>query len=282
MTEGNETITLHTESWDRITGILRLEAERTGNPTPETIANTIDAQRADEATESPPDAIGLMGLPGAGKSYVAEKLEAVYDTESISMGDAIRRHYCKETYGQFPDEMDKDGYVASSESLAEFAAETRDEDATTIPHWTCDMAEDLDADPVIIDGVRSVTDYEVLNERFDRFYLMRVRAPFETRLERITERGREGEDAFDRVDLAERDQHEMLALGQGALLDEVGPDLTLTNDRGEAALRRNLATLIHENLPFDVVDEEPILPVVGRALGRRGPGIEMEVQASEP
>jgi len=45
MTEGNETITLHSESLNRIEELLREETTRTGNPTPETIANTIDAQQ---------------------------------------------------------------------------------------------------------------------------------------------------------------------------------------------------------------------------------------------
>ena len=42
--EGNQQVTLHNQSWAQILRLLRAETERTGNPTPMAIANTIEAQ----------------------------------------------------------------------------------------------------------------------------------------------------------------------------------------------------------------------------------------------
>jgi hypothetical protein len=44
MTEGNTQKVLHDESWEKITELLRREAEQTGNPTLDAIANTIENQ----------------------------------------------------------------------------------------------------------------------------------------------------------------------------------------------------------------------------------------------
>lgn len=246
MTEGNTHLTLHNESVEKIVRILHRESDRTGNPTPSTIANTIDAQRSTRSQE----AITLTGLPGAGKSYVAEKFGTVYDAPVISMGDAIRAH-C-------PDEARDD-----SDALADFAADVRRHDPTQIPKWVADLARDEPSGLVIIDGVRSVMDYEVLDDYFKRLHLIEVGASFEVRLERVRDRGREGEDEFGRVELAERDEHELSELGQRQLGKDVGADLTVANDHGEGLLRMNLSVLVDNDLPYDVVDAEPILPPVG-------------------
>lgn len=49
--EGNRTVTLHNRSWQQILRLLERESEETGNPTPRTIANTIEAQGVDFETE---------------------------------------------------------------------------------------------------------------------------------------------------------------------------------------------------------------------------------------
>lgn len=242
----NEQITLHTESLDKIVQTLRNETNRTGNPTPRTVANTIQAQRA--TPDSTKAAIGLTGLPGAGKSFAGEILAEAYDSRLITMGDAIREQF-QTVHGRTHDD---------SEELADFASTWRENAPQEIPGVVTDLAENTDDDPVIIDGVRSPTDYYVLNDHFEDFYLIDVQAPFEIRLDRVTDRGREGEDEFGRVNLAERDEHELANLGQHDLREEIGVDLVLTNNGGEERLRRRLQTLTEENLPFDVVDEEPL------------------------
>jgi len=260
MTEGNTELTLHDESVETLIKVLYTISE-TGKyrATQEhaaelgTIGGTIRSQKPARPSQAPDAIIALCGLPGAGKSYVADKLSRVYDCPIFSMGDAIRRHA--------PDGLE-------SAELGEWAAQTRDDDAEQIPKWAVEMVRGSHPNVAIVDGVRSTTDYEVLADYFD-VYLIRVKAPFYTRLERLQERGREGEDEFDAVDLAERDENELNSLGYSELLVFDPPMLTLTNGRREGLLRQRMASLVNENLPFEQENPEPLLPPVGGKSHRR-------------
>jgi dephospho-CoA kinase len=173
------------------------------------IASDIERQRppSSSGTSQKTHAVAFCGLPGSGKTYAAELLENRFEeVEKISMGDAIRAHA--------PDAVRGD-----SELLGTYAADTREEDAEQIPLWVTELADERDADTFAIDGVRSPTDYEVLDDHFDEFYLVRVWAPFYERLRRLTSRGREGEDEFDAHDLVDRDINELENLGYQDLLD---------------------------------------------------------------
>jgi len=204
---------------------------------------------------SSPDAVALCGLPAAGKGYTAEKLSTVYDAPVISMGDAIRLEYKEQNWlgameSEVPDEI-------PSDELGDFAAEWRDEAPAEIPRKVTEMVDEVDSELVIIDGVRSVTDYEVLSDYFDDFYLMEVTARFMTRLQRIKDRGREGEEDFNRVDLAERDINELENLGFEELTAKHTPDLFLQNDRQDN-FTINLSNLVENQLPFDIEDGWPL------------------------
>jgi dephospho-CoA kinase len=201
------------------------------------------------------DAVAFCGLPGAGKSHTAEKLATVYDTEVVSMGDAIRHKYKEENWlgkpeSQVPDEI-------PSKELADFAAEWRAEAPEEIPAKTAEMARVLEKDVAIIDGVRSPNDAEILSDEFDSFYLIEIQCGFEERLRRLQDRGREGESDFDRVDLAERDMNELENLGYAALQDGDYKDLTITNGEHNN-LTINLSNLVENNLPFEIKNGKPL------------------------
>lgn len=183
-------------------------------------------------------AIALCGLPGAGKSKAAEQFAQMFNSGVVSMGDAIRRQYRDET-----------GSDPNSEELAEFAAMWRENAPAEIPETVCEIAQGIVGDPVVIDGVRSTTDYEVLSEQFAEFYLVQIKASFYTRLDRLTGRGREGEDEFDAVDLAERDMNEHNNLGFLKLKDGF-PDTVIYND-GSLSLLRSTLTNVAERSPFE-------------------------------
>jgi hypothetical protein len=182
------------------------------------------------------------------------------------MGDAIREEYASRN-GVEP----KSGF--DSDALGEFAASWRDEASHEIPETVADIAsryyrglgkyQPEQSDLLIIDGVRSPTDFEVLNGYFDEFYLIDVDASFYTRLDRLRDRGRDSEDEFDAVDLAERDQRERNDLDYGDLIEQERPHLQLENPRGEGRLRPILSNIVKNNLPFETADDEPLLTVVG-------------------
>jgi dephospho-CoA kinase len=216
------------------------------------VAGRLRQQKPERRTT---DAVAFCGLPGAGKSHTAEKLAEVYETEVVSMGDAIRHEYKDRNWrgmmeSQVPDEI-------PSKELGDFAAEWRAEAPEEIPAKTAEMARVLEKDVVIIDGVRSPTDAATLAEEFDNFYLIEVQCGFEERLRRLQDRGREGEAAFDRVDLAERDMNELDNLGYAALKEGDFKDLTITNGEHNN-LTINLSNLVENNLPFEIQNGKPL------------------------
>jgi dephospho-CoA kinase len=142
-----------------------------------------------------------------------------------------------------------------SDKLAQFAADWREEDPEAIPEKVVEMVEDGgDDELVIIEGVRSRTDYDVLSEYFDDFYLLQVKAPFYTRIGRLQERGREGEEKFTAVDLAERDENELYNLGFDALRESDAIDIDFRNDSSLKNLTINLSDICENNLPFEIQD----------------------------
>lgn len=253
MTEGNTTRTLHDESWNKIINLLRNPDGAQRNPTMDAIASTIEAQG-----KSSKEAVALCGLPGAGKSKVAERLTQVYDAPGISMGDAIRHEYKEQNWmgkhrSEVPDEI-------PSEKLGDFAAQWRDDDAEAIPGKITEMVEELypNEDLIIIDGVRSTTDYMVLKDYFKELHLVEIQADFYTRLERLVARARDGEEAFTAVDLAERDENERNNLGFEALKVSEYIDLEMANNSGVETLTINLSDLVENDLPYDIADGRPL------------------------
>jgi dephospho-CoA kinase len=245
--EGNTQLTLHNESIDEIVNLLKAigppEVDSEQRQRYRTYANTIEAQRKPR-----PDAIALCGLPGAGKSYAAEELAKVYDTSIVTMGDAIREKFFLEHDREYED----------GEELGEFAAEWRAEDPEGIPEFVIKMSQRQDGQPIIIDGVRSCTDYEVLEDYFDDFYLIEVEAEFYKRLSRLQKRGREGEAKFTAVDLAERDERERRDLGFGELQDTVYIDMNIKNGTGADQLAISLSSIVESNLPFEIQNGKPL------------------------
>ena len=193
------------------------------------------------------DAVALCGLPGAGKSHVADELATVYGASVVSMGDAIRAEF-----------KDRNGREhRDSNELGNFAAEWREEAAEEIPEKVAELAGETGAELVIIDGVRSETDYGVLNEYFDNFYLIDIQAEFYERLDRLKDRGREGEEEFDAVDLAKRGKRERQELGYDALLAADRHDLTLQNGK-HSTVAVNLSNIVENILPFEIQDGRPL------------------------
>ncbi|MFB6169006.1 MAG: AAA family ATPase [Haloferacaceae archaeon] len=149
--------------------------------------------------------IGTVGMPGSGKGEVA----AVAETAGIpvvTMGDVIRAA-CRD---RGLDPVDHHGEVAQT---------LRDENGpaavaeASLPHVEDALAE---SETVVVDGLRSPDEVALFRERFgDDFSVLAVEASFETRADRLAERGRDATDA-DRERLRAREERE---LGWG--MDEV-------------------------------------------------------------
>ncbi|QLC33424.1 flagellar hook-basal body complex protein FliE [Halarchaeum sp. CBA1220] len=160
--------------------------------------------------------IGIVGLPGSGKSEAAAVAEEL-DVPVVTMGDVIRR----ECEARGLDPTTHHGEVA--QALREEGGPAAVADAS-LP-----VIEDaLDgSEVVLVDGIRSDAEVERFEEAFgESFLLVNVHAPFEVRRERVGERGRDATADEGGESLEERDKRE-LGFGMGEAIEAA--DLTIEN-----------------------------------------------------
>ena len=147
-----------------------------------------------------PRAICYAGLPGAGKSEAARIGQDVLGGTRDSMGQAMRR--------AFQSEADRD---VTSESLGEFATNFRKN------HGADGLAERMIMEwgygekperPVHIDGLRCVEEIRKFEDFFGEIAVIFVDASEGVRLSRLRGRDRDGEGAFQMIDLRKRDARE--------------------------------------------------------------------------
>ncbi|MDY6818934.1 MAG: AAA family ATPase [Halobacteriales archaeon] len=160
--------------------------------------------------------IGLVGLPGSGKSEAAAVAEEL-DIPVITMGDVIRAE-CRDR-GLDPEEHH--GRVAQALREENGPAAIADR---SIPLIREALATD---EVVLVDGIRSDVEVDRFVEAFgEDFTLVSIEAPFETRADRIDARGRDKGADEGGESLAERDERE-LGFGMGDAMEQA--DLVIEN-----------------------------------------------------
>jgi dephospho-CoA kinase len=146
-------------------------------------------------------AIGLVGMPGAGKSTalsVAQEFAPL-----IVMGDVIR------------EEVIKRNLAPSSTSFGKVAKALRDEEGKTIVAKRCvEKIKKLHTKSVIIDGIRSMQEVDIFKMNF-HFILIAIEASTQLRHKWLMERKRT-DDSLSLDLIQQRDKRE-LSFG----LDEV-------------------------------------------------------------
>lgn len=181
----------------------------------------------------------FAGMPGAGKSHGAEILETVSDGTRITGGNVIREMASNQGLEN-----------PSSDELGQFASDLRDERGDGFfGDVVIEMFENgafSGSEPYIIDSVRHENGYRTLAEYFDEEYLIWVNAGFETRYERVTDRGRDDESDFTREDLSDRDRHELMNLGTETIVINLSPDFFIQNEGSEAEFRAKLETVYNQ------------------------------------
>lgn len=150
--------------------------------------------------------ITSVGYPAAGKSVVADWMERSGITV-VSMGDQLRSRFEKQDKEKLKQELETSN---TSSLLGKWATQQRNiHGSDVVAKWTAEHIENnVDADTVFVDGLRSNEELSRFQERFESVYVILVEASRETRLERIRNRGREGESDFTIQDLEERDGRE--------------------------------------------------------------------------
>jgi dephospho-CoA kinase len=175
--------------------------------------------------------IGVVGLPGSGKSEAA----AVADDLGIpvvTMGDVIRQA-CR------------DRGLDPASHHGEVAQALRNEGGpAAIAEQSVPMIEDalVAYDTVLVDGIRSDAEVDHFVDAFgDDFTLVAIEAPFEVRAERIDARGR---DDTATESLKERDERE-LGFGMGEAMERA--DVVVENTESLAAFQDRIRALLADD-----------------------------------
>jgi dephospho-CoA kinase len=175
--------------------------------------------------------IGLVGLPGSGKSEAAA-VAAEQDIPVVTMGDVIRQA-CR------------DRGLDPATHHGEIATALREENGPgAIAERSLPIIEEAlaEADTVLVDGIRSGVEVEAFEDAFgDDFTLVSVEAPFETRAQRLDLRGRDKTDEEDGEPLEARDERE-LAFGMDEAMAVA--DRTIENTRSLEAFRSQVRDLL--------------------------------------
>ncbi|WP_435067830.1 AAA family ATPase [Haloplanus sp. C73] len=177
--------------------------------------------------------LGTVGLPGSGKGEAAAVAREA-GVPVVTMGDVIREA-CRDR-GLDPAEHHGSVATALREEEGEAAIAER-----SLPH--IEAALD-DGETVLVDGLRSPAEIERFEDAFgDAFVLVSIEAPFETRADRLAERGRDATDV-DRAALREREERE-----RGFGMDEVmaRADVTVTNTASLDAFRERVRALLEDD-----------------------------------
>ena len=176
---------------------------------------------------------GFVGLPGSGKSEAADVARKL-GIPVVTMGDVIRQE-CRDR-GLDP--------ATEHGRIAQALREENGDDA--IAERSLPMIEDAiaegDTETVVVDGIRSEVEVERFEDAFgDAFTLVRIDAPFETRAERLTLRGRDagGDDGGETLE--ERDRRE-LDFGMGEAMERADP--AIENDSSLEAFQEEIRALL--------------------------------------
>ena len=158
----------------------------------------------------------LTGMPGAGKSTIAEGLKSK-GFEKITMGDAVRT------------EATRRKIEPTGENLGKLMLELRKKNGPgAVAKLIKDQIASSKSDVVVIDGVRSIAEVDVL-KKFGTVKLLSIHASADTRFRFLSDRGR-SDAPTGREDFGKRDSRE-IGVGMSesiALADETISNNNLT------------------------------------------------------
>lgn len=174
----------------------------------------------------------VTGMPGSGKSVVARLLSRLLDAPVYSMGDIVRR------------EVSRRGLELTVENIERVAGELRrDLGMAAVAHLLARELKGVNSPVVIVDGVRSLDEAEVLG-RLGRNCIVAVHASPRTRYKRMMARARRGDisgwDTFRMRDLANLSYGigGVIAMADYMIVNEGSPeDLARTVERIAGELR---------------------------------------------
>jgi len=177
--------------------------------------------------------IGLIGLPGAGKTTACEALEeSDFDVEIIQMKyvakqcyDAVNENGLGGFSEEFQSKIEQDNDAEErfcvsgdfAEEIADWVDRVLEVEGDYFASRAVERAEKSTSDYCVVDGIRSTADATTFRDTADNCVFYFLHCPFETRLTRLQDRSREGEEDMNATNLLERDRQE-LSWGLRAIL----------------------------------------------------------------
>lgn len=174
--------------------------------------------------------LGLMGMPGAGKSVVVDVAKQMgYDV--VVMGDVVR------------EEVRKRGLECTPENLGKIMIELRQQYGASVIAKKC-MPKIIEAakKKVIVDGIRSSAEIEEFKKHFANFTLIAIIASPETRFKRVYQRKR-SDDPKDWKIFQERDMRE-LSVGLGEAIAKA--DYTIENEDNLQTVKQHVEEVLRK------------------------------------
>jgi dephospho-CoA kinase len=174
--------------------------------------------------------VALTGMPGSGKSLVAEvAMEMGFSV--VVMGDVIR------------EETERRGLKITPENMGAVMLRLREEYGATVVAERCiSKIQAGTGSKVLVDGVRSIAEVDEFRRHFPNFVLVAIHSSPETRFQRIYQR-RRTDDPQSWKEFVERDLRE-LQVGVGAAIAMA--DYMLINETTPTQLRRAAKNLLRK------------------------------------
>ncbi len=176
--------------------------------------------------------IGIVGMPGAGKSVASETAKNL-SCEMVIMGDIIREEVRSMGLKPTPEIVGKTMLeIRAKEGLN--AVAKRCVSKIMSSHGRC----------VVIDGIRSLDEVVEFRKSFTSFILIAIQASSQIRFERLYKR-RRSDDPHDWAVFLERDERE-LRVGVEKVMKIA--DYTITNEGSLQEFKENVANLLKKVL----------------------------------
>jgi len=159
--------------------------------------------------------IAFVGMPGAGKTE-ASNVARELGIPVVIMGDVLR------------EEVKNRGLEPTDANIGGTANALRKEEGMDAIAKRCIpkiRAYEGKANAVVVDGIRGIAEVETFKQAFnDNFTLVKINAPFEVRLDRLSRRGR-SDDMASAEGLKNRDERE-LSWGMGKAIEVADKEVT--------------------------------------------------------
>jgi dephospho-CoA kinase len=180
--------------------------------------------------------IGVVGLPGAGKSLITEIAKEL-GIPTVIMGDIVRE-ICLER-----------GLEMSPENIGLCMVDIRKEEGMdAVAKRTLSKINQLGGEFVLIDGLRSYEEVDLYKKSMQKFVILAIHASPSTRYKRLKSRQRT-DDSQDLAILKERDEREI----QSGIAKIIAlADIMFVNEEDIAALTEEIKGVLRTILYGDL------------------------------